>query len=75
MCTGRHYVALMWHRWALACGTDEHRHKALMDTDRWHCWGYTDHQGTLIISALMTTVSVTAREERNADNQHFPVYM
>ncbi|CAI9615217.1 unnamed protein product [Staurois parvus] len=24
-----------------------------MDTDRWHCWGYTDHQGTLIISALM----------------------
>ncbi|CAI9554648.1 unnamed protein product, partial [Staurois parvus] len=41
-----------------------------MDTDRWHCWGYTDHQGTLII-----TVSVTAREERNADNQHLPVYM
>ncbi|CAI9590811.1 unnamed protein product, partial [Staurois parvus] len=35
-----------------------------MDTDKWHCWGYTDHQGTLII-----TVSVTAREEeRNADN-------
>ncbi|CAI9583083.1 unnamed protein product [Staurois parvus] len=34
------------------------------DTDRWHCWGYTDHQGTLIISALMITVSVTAREER-----------
>ncbi|CAI9539951.1 unnamed protein product, partial [Staurois parvus] len=29
-----------------------------MDTDRWHCWGYTDHQGTLIISALMITVSV-----------------
>ncbi|CAI9565418.1 unnamed protein product, partial [Staurois parvus] len=26
-----------------------------MDTDRWHCWGYTDHQGTLIISALMIT--------------------
>ncbi|CAI9588746.1 unnamed protein product [Staurois parvus] len=24
-----------------------------MDTDRWHCWGYTDHQGTLIISALI----------------------
>ncbi|CAI9564650.1 unnamed protein product, partial [Staurois parvus] len=40
-----------------------------MDTDRWRCWGYTDHQGTLII-----TVSVTARGERNADNQHFPVY-
>ncbi|CAI9538997.1 unnamed protein product [Staurois parvus] len=32
-----------------------------MDTDRWHCWGYTDHQGTLIISALMITVSVTAQ--------------
>ncbi|CAI9595743.1 unnamed protein product [Staurois parvus] len=25
---------------------------ALMDTDRWRCWGYTDHQATLIISAL-----------------------
>ncbi|CAI9564001.1 unnamed protein product [Staurois parvus] len=46
---------------------------ALMDTDRWHCWGYTDHQGTLIISALMITVSVTAHEERNADNRHFPI--
>ncbi|CAI9546241.1 unnamed protein product [Staurois parvus] len=23
-----------------------------MDTDRWHFWGHTDHQGTLIISAL-----------------------
>ncbi|CAI9586527.1 unnamed protein product, partial [Staurois parvus] len=44
-----------------------------MDTDRWHCWGYTDHQDTLIISALMITVSVTAREERNADNWHFPI--
>ncbi|CAI9619184.1 unnamed protein product [Staurois parvus] len=43
---------------------------ALMDTDRWRCWGYTDHHGTLII-----TVNVTAREERNADNRHFPVYM
>ncbi|CAI9537680.1 unnamed protein product [Staurois parvus] len=31
-----------------------------MDTDRWHCWGYTDHQGTLIISALKISVSVTA---------------
>ncbi|CAI9540897.1 unnamed protein product [Staurois parvus] len=45
-----------------------HSHKALMstdtmDADRWHFWGYTDHQGTLII-----TLSVTAREERNADN-------
>ncbi|CAI9624661.1 unnamed protein product, partial [Staurois parvus] len=53
-------------RWALICGIDV----ALMDTDSWHCWGYTDHQGTLIISALMITVSVTAREERNADNRH-----
>ncbi|CAI9624814.1 unnamed protein product [Staurois parvus] len=26
-----------------------------MDTDRWLCWGYTDHQGTLIISSLMIT--------------------
>ncbi|CAI9554201.1 unnamed protein product [Staurois parvus] len=41
-----------------------------MDTDWWHCWGYTDHQGTLIISALMIT-----REDRNTDNWHFPVYM
>ncbi|CAI9563130.1 unnamed protein product, partial [Staurois parvus] len=44
-----------------------------MDTDRWHCWGYRDHQGTLIISALRLSsqaVSVTAREERNADNRH-----
>ncbi|CAI9559662.1 unnamed protein product [Staurois parvus] len=46
-----------------------------MDTDRWRCWDYTDHQGTLIFSALMITVSVTAREERNADNRQFPVYM
>ncbi|CAI9576143.1 unnamed protein product, partial [Staurois parvus] len=54
-----------------------------MDTDRWHCWGYTDHQGTLIISALMISahvpseesVSMTAREDRNTDNWHFPVYM
>ncbi|CAI9537401.1 unnamed protein product, partial [Staurois parvus] len=29
-----------------------------MDTDRWHCWGYTDHQGTLIISALMISEHV-----------------
>ncbi|CAI9538688.1 unnamed protein product [Staurois parvus] len=46
-----------------------------MDTDRWHLWGHTDHQGTLIISAMMITVSVTAREERNADNRLFSVYM
>ncbi|CAI9553841.1 unnamed protein product, partial [Staurois parvus] len=49
-------------RWAM----DEHRELALMNTDRWCCWGYTDHQGTLII-----TVSVTAREEeRNTNNRH-----
>ncbi|CAI9613994.1 unnamed protein product, partial [Staurois parvus] len=28
-----------------------------MGTDRWHGWGYTDHQGTLI-SALMISVHV-----------------
>ncbi|CAI9580121.1 unnamed protein product [Staurois parvus] len=43
-----------WH-WALA----------LMSTDRWHFWGHTDHQGTLIITL----------EEMNADNRHFRVYM
>ncbi|CAI9604360.1 unnamed protein product, partial [Staurois parvus] len=47
---------------------DEHCELALMDTDRWRCWGYTDHQGTLMI-----TVSVTAHGERNANNQLFPV--
>ncbi|CAI9545627.1 unnamed protein product [Staurois parvus] len=46
-----------------------------MDTEWWHFWGHTDHQGTLIISALMITVSMTAREERNANNRHFPIYM
>ncbi|CAI9617252.1 unnamed protein product, partial [Staurois parvus] len=46
-----------------------------MDTDRWHYCSYTDHQGTLIISALMITVSVTARKERNADKRHFPICM
>ncbi|CAI9565570.1 unnamed protein product, partial [Staurois parvus] len=46
-----------------------------MGTGRWHCWGYTDHHGTLIISALMITVIVTAGEERNADKRHFPIYM
>ncbi|CAI9581556.1 unnamed protein product [Staurois parvus] len=56
----------MWHR----CGTDGHWHKPLMSTDRWHCWDYIDHQGTLII-----TVRVTVREERNADNRNFLVYM
>ncbi|CAI9537824.1 unnamed protein product, partial [Staurois parvus] len=30
-----------------------------MDTDRWHFWGHTDHQGTLIISALMITDHMT----------------
>ncbi|CAI9575575.1 unnamed protein product, partial [Staurois parvus] len=33
-----------------------------MDTDRWHCWGYTDHQGTLIISALMISAHVPLRD-------------
>ncbi|CAI9534281.1 unnamed protein product [Staurois parvus] len=38
MCTGMHqYVALI-------CGIDGHWHVALMGTDRWHFWGYTDHQ-------------------------------
>ncbi|CAI9608430.1 unnamed protein product [Staurois parvus] len=44
-----------------------------MDFDRWHCWGYTDHQCP--DAALLSSVSVTAREERNADNRHFRVYM
>ncbi|CAI9550378.1 unnamed protein product [Staurois parvus] len=35
-----------------------------MDTDRWRCWGYTDHQGTLIISALMICVHVPSEEYR-----------
>ncbi|CAI9621330.1 unnamed protein product, partial [Staurois parvus] len=48
---------------------------ALMGTGRWRCWCYTDQQGTPIISALMITVSMTAREERNANNRHFPIYM
>ncbi|CAI9599018.1 unnamed protein product [Staurois parvus] len=34
-------VALMWH-WQVAwMSTGE---LALMDSDRWRCWGYTDHQ-------------------------------
>ncbi|CAI9544483.1 unnamed protein product [Staurois parvus] len=66
----------MWH-WQVAWMSTE---LALMDTDRWHCWGYTDHQGTLTISALMIMISVhvpseESHEERNADNRHFPVYM
>ncbi|CAI9606490.1 unnamed protein product, partial [Staurois parvus] len=32
-----------------------------MDTNRWRCWGYTDHQGTLI-SALMICVHVPSEE-------------
>ncbi|CAI9605812.1 unnamed protein product, partial [Staurois parvus] len=43
---------------------------ALLSTDRWHFWGHTDYQGTLITSALIITVSVIAREERNANNRH-----
>ncbi|CAI9617407.1 unnamed protein product, partial [Staurois parvus] len=53
-------------RWALIYGTDVHWYGLICGiavalargTDRWHFWGHTDHQGTLII-----TVSVTAREE------------
>ncbi|CAI9615200.1 unnamed protein product [Staurois parvus] len=30
----------MWH-WQVALMCTE---LALMDTDRWRCWGYTDHQ-------------------------------
>ncbi|CAI9540072.1 unnamed protein product [Staurois parvus] len=60
------------HWYALICGIDValmwHWHMALMDTDRWHFWGHTDHQGKLIISAL-------DHSERNADNRHFRVYM
>ncbi|CAI9590181.1 unnamed protein product, partial [Staurois parvus] len=42
-------------RWALIWGIDVHWY-ALIDTDMWHFWGHTDHQGTLIISALMISV-------------------
>ncbi|CAI9559383.1 unnamed protein product, partial [Staurois parvus] len=42
-------------RWALICGIDVAL-VALMSTYRWHFWGHTDHQGTLIISALMISV-------------------
>ncbi|CAI9608574.1 unnamed protein product, partial [Staurois parvus] len=30
-----------------------------MSTDSWHCSGYTDHHGTLIISALMISDHMT----------------
>ncbi|CAI9593144.1 unnamed protein product, partial [Staurois parvus] len=49
-----------------------------MSTDRWHFRGHTDHQGTLIITDYRLSsraVSVTTREERNADKWHFRVYM
>ncbi|CAI9554846.1 unnamed protein product, partial [Staurois parvus] len=42
-----------------------------MDTDRWHFWGHTDHQGTLIISALMISVHVPSAESR-ADHMTEP---
>ncbi|CAI9551973.1 unnamed protein product [Staurois parvus] len=45
-------------RWALICGIDVHWQALICGTDSWHCWGYTDHQGTLIISALMISVHV-----------------
>ncbi|CAI9615231.1 unnamed protein product, partial [Staurois parvus] len=52
MCTGRHWQV------------------AWMSTDSWHRWTLTGGTAgaTLIISALMITVSVTAQEERNAHN-------
>ncbi|CAI9558689.1 unnamed protein product, partial [Staurois parvus] len=40
--------------WAPIRGIDVHWY-ALMGTDKWHFWGNTDHQGTLI-SALMISV-------------------
>ncbi|CAI9571721.1 unnamed protein product [Staurois parvus] len=57
-------------RWALICGIDVHWYALICGTGTWHFWSHTEHQGTLII-----TVSVTAREERNAVNRHFRVYM
>ncbi|CAI9539209.1 unnamed protein product, partial [Staurois parvus] len=33
-----------------------------MGTDRWHYWGYTDHQGTLIISALRLSTPLCQRD-------------
>ncbi|CAI9607136.1 unnamed protein product [Staurois parvus] len=39
-----------------------------MGTDRWYCWGYTDHQGTLIISALMISVNVPSEENCQCDS-------
>ncbi|CAI9550337.1 unnamed protein product [Staurois parvus] len=44
-----------------------------MDTDSWHCWGYTESSGHT--DHQCPDDHVTAREERNADNRHFPVYM
>ncbi|CAI9594626.1 unnamed protein product, partial [Staurois parvus] len=36
-----------------------HRQKALMDTDRWCFWGYTDHQGTLMISVHLSAYGMS----------------
>ncbi|CAI9573532.1 unnamed protein product [Staurois parvus] len=44
-----------------------------MDTDRWHCWGYTDHQNTLIISALMISAHVPS--DCQPITGIFPIYM
>ncbi|CAI9539802.1 unnamed protein product, partial [Staurois parvus] len=42
-----------------------------MSNDSWQCWGYTDHQGTdHRCPDDQRAVSVTDREERNADNRH-----
>ncbi|CAI9560477.1 unnamed protein product [Staurois parvus] len=54
----------MWH-WQVAWMSIE---LALLDTDRWRCWGYTDHQGTLIISALMICVDVATEESCQRDS-------
>ncbi|CAI9575445.1 unnamed protein product [Staurois parvus] len=36
-----------------------------MDTNRWHCWGYTDYQGTLIWLSTPHCLR----------DWHFPIYM
>ncbi|CAI9533894.1 unnamed protein product, partial [Staurois parvus] len=43
---------------------------ALMDTDRWRCWGNTDHQGTLIITDHMTELTCSALSVDQWDTVH-----
>ncbi|CAI9534001.1 unnamed protein product, partial [Staurois parvus] len=46
----------------------------LMDTDRWHYWGgYTDHEGTLIISALMRLCSLLKLSARQLVRREMPI--